>query len=842
MQEQAQRFGWLPWRRPSRRPPSADTPSAVPPQRRGWLQLGRKPAHSSGEAGSSDEVLDFAREWLLALGGRLLATDGDVLAGTLHDGTDVRYTRSAARARREPNAELLAPGTPAFDALLADVTRRGTALFLRAPAVDRLPEALAREAFASPAPTCPACVASDPDAAHHAVSPECPLNAGRFVVLGASKGVRDAAIERRWEPLTAEHTFWMAITAPQGRHEEVVRIAVDAATGEPRQPLSTAILRRASAAPQDAAQADVADVIRQTQSWAEARLEPAALAAARLARLRNLAEFQRRQEHITGTYAQLLVETPDLAQDLLSARERELARLSEAYAIELETRPVNAAVIATPMAHVRVRFAGGGEAELDVDLACGTVAQPRCVTCGSAWRLGARCAEGHVTCLACQQVCAHCGMRRCARCAAAPMQECPTCSAMTCASCAKATARGRHRVQAITAVAPAPALPAVESTAHRAVPTAAPDAWDLTVADLDAMTPVSWQSAVAWLLECLGHTVERTLESDETVLAVACRPSEQAGSNARAGELESRGTMLALAHRPDEGFRTGDDLFARVGALAAELPTTRGLVVTTVPAAALPERRPQGMELEIVDRAGLERLLAIQASAYLRARASADSETDARARAASAVRAGLLTGTTAAADLLLGAVGGPTSHDGAEAAGSLDREQLPARLERVIAQALVVRRALAAIETLLAEWEATFAQAPTRDGTLAISADVATLESQKDRAGHLTAALHEVCTALIATPASGGRHLDEWFGSVLDELAHHCRSLAARCAALDPTEWRSFDRVRDDDAVRASAEALAASKRSAMRARRLRDEIDALVDGTVESHAHTSGS
>lgn len=829
--EQTPRFAWLPWRREPRQSPPASAQTASPRQRHGWLGWLGKPRSSVADgAVTADALLDLARAWVLAQGGRLRASEGDVVAGTLPEGTPVRYTRSAARARREPDTALLAPGTPAFEALLADVTRRGTALFLHVPAARVPADALARQAFASPAPACPACATSDPDVTHHAALPACPITAGRFVVLGHSKGVRDADIERQWDALTAEHTFRMAVTSAHGRHEEIVRIAMDAATGERRQPFDASTLRRAAAAPEDATQPTVQELIRQTYAWAEAQLEPAALAAARLARLRALAEYQRRQEHITATFSRLLMETPNLGQDLLAARERELAHLAEVYTIELEAQHLNAAVIASPMAHVRVRFAGGGAATLDVDLAHGTVAAPRCMACGSEWRLGARCAEGHITCQACQQVCAHCGVRRCAQCAAAPMEACSACGALTCASCARATARGRHRLRPSSAGVAAAARPGPEHTGSLEPAAPTRDSWALTVSDLDAMTPATWRTAVFWLLEGLGYTVERTLADDEPALALVCRSTTTAAADAREVHVPPpgpHGTVLVLAHRAMQESMGRTDPLARVQALAAQAHVARALVLTTVPLAAQAEQQPRGIPVAIVDRAGVANLLASQAAAHVRARAAADSEADDRARAAAGVRETLMAGLNAAAAVLAGATGGGRARHEVESATMVDHEPVPTRMERITARALVVRRALAAIETLVAEWEACFAPTPTREGTLAIMADVATLEAQRQRADHLADVLRQGCADLAATHSPSDRTMAGWVESVLDELRLHCRSLVDRCAALDPSAWRSFERVRDDEAIQASAEALAASNRSGMRARRLQDEIAA---------------
>jgi hypothetical protein len=640
-------------------------------------------------------------------------------------------------------------------------------------------------------------------------------------VAGASKGARGATVERRWEACTLEYTFRLGVTSSRGRREELVRVAVDAESGELRSALDEDVLRHAVAVAQD--ETSLVEAAERALGWAVARLTPAAEAAARLARLQVLPEYQRREDHIQSTYARLLVETPTLGPDVLAARERELRRLAETHAVELDTHLVNVAAIFSPMARVRVVLRGCSVAA-DVDLCRAAVADPRCEACGASWRRGARCDEGHVTCLVCHGRCAHCGGRRCVRCAKDPLRACARCGLLTCESCARANARGRHRLRPDdTGLSPDQgASPDGGAESNPADAPRGPD--DLDVADLDAMTPATWRVCVSWLLEGMGYAIERALPSDAASPAFVLRSAVAPAAPASSGPAH-HGRLIAFAHRPAEPRAPVErDVLDRAGALARQVAAAGALVLTTAtPGAA----SPPSAGVTVIARPDLARLLVQRGSEFHRGRAAAAVETDRRAAAASAVRAAVIAGAERVASLLEDAATAalPIAHPGA--AGSPPAESLEALVDRTTRAALVARQALAALETLIEEWENSFSPVPTREGALAVSAAEVAFAGQRDRARHLTDALLEACSSVASAPAGRGVAFGAWHAAAVEELRLGCQALAGRCRSLDPNAWRSFEAAHDGAAAQEAAAALAASGRAGMRARRLLDEMAA---------------
>lgn len=815
------RAGWRLWRRAAHPPIATGAAPAARPRLIARLFGGKHGAAN----GTSDATLLLARDWLVARDGHVTRLTMDVLEGTLADGAHVRYTCSPLRAHQEPGLLLLSPGMPAFEALQRDIAERARGVALRIGPSLAPASTLARAAFVAPPSDCEACLeaASLPGASN--VPPPCPLHHGQFVAVGAGP-VRHAVIERETERVTFEYTFRLSVASSGERREELLRVALDAATGERLPTVDEGQLHVAQAAdPATLAPAGSAGPSDHL-TRAETLLEPAAQAAARLARAQALASYQRRLDDIATTFSRLLLETPEDAPAVLAAREHALRQLAESHAVEWNTQLVALATIVSPQAEARIHFASGVEARVTVDLSRATVAPPSCDVCGAPWRISARCAEGHLTCLACQRRCAHCGRRQCARCAATALAACAVCDADSCAACARATARGRHRLRHAASTPLSTPNNGLSATLDESV---GPD--DLRVADLDAMTPATWRACLSWLLGTQGFTIERELvggddAGDANEPAFVCRAATATARSARFGAVVApMAPVVVLGHRRPVAGAQGQLSPAdvkRLQARASQIAGARTLLVTTgANGTEGAQTGKGGAGPEIVDRSQLARWLADQRMALREGRDAVETGMDQRAQAAIQVRQTLQDGLRAVAALLDTTA---ARHHPPHAEAVTDAT--------LTEQGQTARQALAALDTLIEEWEGAFPTTPSRSGAQDIAVDEQGFGALGARADHLLAVLDASCVRVAAANGAGtGR---EWITAVRDELREMCLALATRCQALDPAAWRAFDAVRDTAVARASVEHLAAAKRAGARGRRLRDALDALA---ARSHA-----
>jgi hypothetical protein len=823
-----------------------------------------------------DPALALAREWIVARGGRLVCATPQLVDGRLPDAARERYTISAStakastasadHARQEHAAALLAPGAPDLQALIRAVTRQAAGLALRLLASRASPEALARLAFAPPAAGCDGCSHAGGDGPAYPVCAACPLLDGRFVVLGlgARTAVHATVAAPRHEDRSVEYTFTVSVGTPLGRRDELVRFAVDATTGERLAPLPETLLRRIGAAPEDAPHpAADGSLARQLLAQAEAHLESAARAAARLVRMQALPEYRRRQEEIETLYAQQLLEAPERAAALLPARERALGQLAESLAVDLDVRLVHVATVLSPVARMRVQFAKAGDITVDVDVGRGTVAPPRCAACGAAWRVGAQCANGHITCVACHQQCAHCGARRCARCETGSLSPCPICAAHSCDRCARSAERTHRRLQATgmrawasRELVPAPdgrrhgSTPGGAPTTHAAPGGPAPRSEDLTLADLDAMSPATWRACVRWLLANLGYELEQELSlgsDDGDVIALVCRRVNHPPAPLPLELLPSAPLVVATALRPPRAAALGEGSRARARLLAAEVAGATPLLVTTADVT-VPEEarhRGRGAPVKALARDDLARLLAafatrprahasrLHAAPSLQDRAEA-SGSQMRAHQAAVVRATLIQGCQRAAELLCDGLAGrsPAHADEGESFAAPTAEQASAPQ--------VARQALAALETLAEAWEALFGSVATWDNALTITADATQLDEQREQAEHLLGVLKRASAAVGHEVPIDDRVHRVWHEAVVQELQLRCEALAARCEAIDPEQWRSFGAAHSQEAAQRSARAAAASRRAAIRAEQLAGELMARATGVAHLVPRTS--
>ncbi|HEV2235747.1 MAG TPA: hypothetical protein VGR57_03715 [Ktedonobacterales bacterium] len=759
--------------------------------RAGWRLPWRRAPHTVNAA----PILMLARDWLVANGARIEPRPADVVTAHLADGTHRTYAATAGGAREPADVLLLAPGAPARDELLAAIARAGIGQALCVPAGAADAVTIARAAITTlDARKHP--VVGDPA---HQICPECLEREGRLLILGSRAAPR-LRCEGHDERATVEAVFALSVRTHRGSREEVARFAVDAATGAPLPPLGVAQLARAVAAAGAGAPARAA---KAALPGLAAAVALAAGAAGRLARLQSLPDYQRRQADIAITQERLLVEAPNDARAILKARQGELDALATAHGVTVTPRLLALTPISEPFAEVRAAFAGGGTLAMRVDLARATIEAPRCVICATPWRVGARCAEGHITCQSCQQVCGHCGARRCSLCAVAEFAPCAACEVPTCARCARDTARGRH-----PALAGAPAVSGVSRVGATEEHTlAAGSANELTLPDLDHMTPTTWRTFVRWYLLRQGYRIlAETVDDEAHSISFECQPSPDAGAPS------------AWVVAPGAGAPLAGGAAALVRQLTEEhrrRPGAHMLVVTRLEGHHLAAIRGALPWLTVVDQAQLLAAIQRQAEAFGHTRQREQSDLEARAAAAAAVQATLRSALAAAA-AALAAAGAASVVEGMATATSAT--------ERIGQDARLMRQVVLACETLVEDWLGLFGTAPTRANGLAIERDSAAITQLDARASHLDSALRAAAGALAASDGALGRAVQRWHGALCDELALQCRLLASKAAAVAPEHWRDFEAAHPASAVDGTAALLAAWQRAGLRTRRLRDE------------------
>ena len=150
-------------------------------------------------------------------------------------------------------------------------------------------------------------------------------------------------------------------------------------------------------------------------------------------------------------------------------------------------------------------------------------------------------------------------------------------------------------------------------------------------------------------------------------------------------------------------------------------------------------------------------------------------------------------------------------------------------------------QALAALETLVEEWEAAFATTVTRTGTQDITVSPADLENIDARARHLVEVLRQGCEQVGAIRPNLSRTYGEWHQATVEELQRQCAALSLRCESLQPAAWRVFEAVRDRETAARGIAELAASGRAAARARRLREELEVRAGAATLPAHHPRG-
>lgn len=414
-------------------------------------------------------------------------------------------------------------------------------------------------------------------------------------MLGGAGAVRDARVLRRWDAAQVELSYRIDASDRQGRREEWLRIAVDVATGADVPVLAPEHLARAA----DADDALEREAIARALDLGTERISSTLGATAAFARLRWMDEYRRQCDDVTSAHARLRRESPGEATQLDAGLAQELERLRELFAVDVTAELESVAALAVPMAEVLVRYAGGAELTLAVDLGRGWVMPPVCARCGARRASGWLCPNGHITCAVCMADAVESG----------------------CAVCANgATPR------------PASLIRAGRRT----------DGGALTVDALDHMTDATWELFAAWLLEQDGVRVERQMRGGALVW------------HGRRGAGEA--TVVAVAPRLPDGWGLGEVEVRQAASHLAGDSAAMCLLITPAEATAVARELAPRLRVELLAREQLRAWLARRGTRYDREREVERQEAERRAAAAVAAREAVIAALTLLEQALAGAI------------------------------------------------------------------------------------------------------------------------------------------------------------------------------------------
>lgn len=380
-----------------------------------------------------DALLRFAMDYLRARRARVRIEGSDILSATLPDGSQVRYTTSAAQARADEYTTLLAVGSSALGTLLETVGEASRFL-----ALDLAPQADAEElvaAVCAPFPAdCGRCVAGGKSIS--ALCGGCPLRSERMT-LRLPAGKRDISIIPMDTEESVEFTYRITGHDRSGRHDAWMRIATTL-SGRSVGLLDESLLASArthdsSTARQDAARSKA----RAAVSFAEARVHPVLTVTAEMLRARSDAAYQRRVAETRATFTRLRQERAQPEGEIEAALQRELAALAEVYGIDIEATLESVCMLSSPRAEARIAVPGVSQpVRLLIDLGRGEVIPPECAGCQQPVLAGMVCEAGHVLCSSCARSCVDGGEVICDVCADTNAQDsaaCALCSEPLCA-------------------------------------------------------------------------------------------------------------------------------------------------------------------------------------------------------------------------------------------------------------------------------------------------------------------------------------------------------------------------------------------------------------------------
>ena len=711
-----------------------------------------------------DALLRFARDFLVASGAHVRVEDADLLSATLLDGHSVRYTTSLARARNEEQTELLVQGGTALAELLDECAGRSRLVALRLWDTGD-PVAIARAVLAAPVSRCTICApalddqgSSRPGTAFYEPQhcERCPWRERRTVLAGFGPTISGGQERRRRESQSVELTFHMIGTDRRGRHDEWKRVAFDLATGRETALLSLDSVLRMDTSEDLNLEKTTRSSLEAAIGHGQALLSPAATALATFLRLRGEEDYQRRSREIRATYDRLLREGSEDIDLVHAAFQRELMRLAESYAVDVEVELDSIALITSVIAEVSLRDASGKKSiTVDVDLGRACMLPLSCDLCGDTLQTGRRCARGHLICA------------RCALSAepAAGSEPCPVCRQVV----ASQSAAGSAKTSTTLQVAPASGNLTRSDQLH--------------TTDLEAMTPETWHLFATWLFERMGYTTERSESSEH-------------GSRffGHVGERQ----FVASAPRLPKGAAIGKVEVQSVAALAAVSPDREVLLLT--PSIVGYEARTAASDLGVtlLERTELEILLEQLEVAHMREVAAEAQAAEERALRAETIRTGVLSLLDQMEDALARAVN--TRKTGTRAA-------LLESVEHISSGTAICTQAFVAWETLATDWSAAFGEHEGRDGSLLITADLATLDEIGERAQHLAAVTLRALGEIQETAGTGELGYTAWRKAAIEELLARCDAIRCRFDAILPTAWQDYSKACDTAKLQQAEEA-----------------------------------
>lgn len=362
-----------------------------------------------------DALLRFTMDYLRARRARVRLEGSDVIAATLPDGSEVRYTTSIARARTDEGTSLLTIGSSALSSVLEDVGEASRLLFLElTPQPDT--EAVVENIVGTASAGCGRCLARGSGAENvqtMSLCTTCPLRAGKLA-LRLPAGARATTVTPAHDEIAVEYTYRITGHDRSGRHDAWVRAAIGP-SGRPTRPLDEVLLPTARRREHSPA---MREAIRAAQPAIEAHVQPILSATAELLRARSDPAYQRRVAETRATFTRLRQERAQPAEEIDAALTRELAALAEVYSIEVEAVLESVCVVASPVAEAHIAIQGvPTPVMLSVDLGRGEIIPPACAHCQRPVEAGAVCDHGHILCSSCVRTCANGGEVLCPRCA-----------------------------------------------------------------------------------------------------------------------------------------------------------------------------------------------------------------------------------------------------------------------------------------------------------------------------------------------------------------------------------------------------------------------------------------
>ncbi len=328
----------------------------------------------------------------------------------------------------------------------------------------------------------------------------------------------------------------------------------------------------------------------------------------------------------------------------------------------------------------------------------------------------------------------------------------------------------------------------------------------LTVKGLESMTDSAWEECARWLAEQAGYTVEeRLLLQRGSLLAWRARSEREPDKN-----------VIVCAQRLTQGAPLLDADMRHLVSVATNEPDARLVALTTAEATIGAWLIARGASAELLDRDGLEQVLAGLATAFERERAQSLDGAKSLAKAATAARKKLLVALTSADE---------------HAKAPLPSQRVSGRVavRKAVEQAREARRlagqALLAWETLVSEWLATFGERPARDGSLPLLVEAASWAELGARADHLKKPLLDALRALAKTAGDGDLGYGAWRQALSEELAARCAALLWRASMIDPAQWQDYAAAVNDLAIREASRADNAATHAAARAERAQSQM-----------------